>query len=71
MKIKNIDPIRTFSDQTFILPQYDEQGRAFVEAKVRCNIPSLSSVNVRGVLVNKCAGQHNLKTVLIREIMWK
>jgi len=33
--MKNIDPIRTFSDQTFILPQYDEQGRAFVEARVR------------------------------------
>ncbi len=27
--------IFTFSDQTFILPQYDEQGRAFVEARVR------------------------------------
>jgi hypothetical protein len=26
---------------------------------------------VRGVLGNKCAGQHNLKTVQIREIMWK
>jgi hypothetical protein len=32
--MKNIDPIFTFSDQTFILPQYDEQGRAFVEARV-------------------------------------
>ncbi len=27
--------------------------------------------NVRGVLGNKCAGPHNLKTVQIREIMWK
>jgi hypothetical protein len=26
---------------------------------------------VRGVLGNKCAGHHNLKTVKIREIMWK
>jgi hypothetical protein len=26
---------------------------------------------VRGVLGNKCAGQHNLKTVQIREVMWK
>jgi hypothetical protein len=26
--------------------------------------------NVRGVLGNKCAGPHNLKTVQIREIMW-
>ncbi len=26
---------------------------------------------IRGVLGNKCAGQHNLKTVQIREIMWK
>jgi hypothetical protein len=26
---------------------------------------------VRGVLGNKCAGQHNLKTVQIREIMLK
>jgi hypothetical protein len=25
--------------------------------------------NVRGVLGNKCAGQHNLKTVQIREIV--
>jgi hypothetical protein len=29
------------------------------------------TVQVRGVLGNKCAGQHNLKTVEIREIMWK
>ncbi len=28
-------------------------------------------LNVLGVLGNKCAGQHNLKTVQIREIMWK
>jgi hypothetical protein len=35
VKMKNINPIFTFSDQTFILPQYDEQGRAFVEARVR------------------------------------
>jgi hypothetical protein len=28
-------------------------------------------VHVRGVLGNKCAGQQNLKTVQIREIMWK
>jgi hypothetical protein len=29
------------------------------------------NVHVRGVLGNKCAGQHNLKTVQIREIVWK
>jgi hypothetical protein len=29
------------------------------------------SPSVRGVLGNKCAGQHNLKAVQIREIMWK
>ncbi len=28
-------------------------------------------VNLRGVLGNKCAGHHNLKTVKIREIVWK
>ncbi len=27
--------------------------------------------HLRGVLGNKCAGQHNLKTVEIREMMWK
>ncbi len=27
--------------------------------------------DVRGVLGNKCAGQSNLKTVQVREIMWK
>ena len=27
--------------------------------------------DIRGVLGNKCAGQHNLKTVGIREMMWK
>ncbi len=27
--------------------------------------------DIRGVLGNKCAGQQNLKTVQIREIMWK
>ncbi len=29
------------------------------------------TLHIRGVLGNKCAGQHNLKTVDIREIMWK
>jgi hypothetical protein len=38
-----MDPIFTFSDQTFILPQYDEQGRAFVEARVRFNLLSFYS----------------------------
>ena len=28
-----------------------------------------NTLNVRGVLGNKCAGHHNLKTVKIREIM--
>ncbi len=27
--------------------------------------------DIRGVFGNKCAGHHNLKTVQIREIMWK
>ncbi len=27
--------------------------------------------DIGGVLGNKCAGQHNLKTVQIREIKWK
>ncbi len=35
--------------------------------------PSLYNIisSILGVLGNKCAGQHNLKTVQIREIMWK
>ncbi len=38
---------------------------------------SINSINtqvypiVRGVLGNKCAGHHNLKTVKIRETRWK
>ncbi len=27
--------------------------------------------DIRGVLGNKCAGHHNLKTVQIRDIVWK
>ncbi len=33
------------------------------------NRPIANRGNIRGVLGNKCAGQHNLKTVQIREIM--
>jgi hypothetical protein len=34
-------------------------------------VAACSVANVQGVLGNKCAGQHNLKTVGIREMMWK
>jgi hypothetical protein len=27
--------------------------------------------SIRGVLGNKCAGQHDLKTVEIKEMVWK
>jgi hypothetical protein len=40
------------------------------EMKLRGIIPNFY-IHVRGVLGNKCAGQHNLKTVQIRGIMWK
>ncbi len=36
-----------------------------------CDKQTVPHLQVRGVLGNKCAGPHNLKTVQIREIMWK
>ncbi len=51
--------------------QKNEQIFMFEEFSVRLEASPWYSRLVRGVLGNKCAGQHNLKTVQIREIMWK
>jgi hypothetical protein len=40
-------------------------------SKLQFLIFDFASKCIRGVLGNKCAGQHNLKTVQITEIIWK
>jgi hypothetical protein len=41
------------------------------EKKLRKVDAAVQRQDVRGVLGNKCTGQSNLKTVQVREIMWK